>query len=184
MNIKSELCWIQFVMGSNRISNWLWACALSICGIGFLLTGLSSYLDSGLFSMFPYQQIMFSPQGLIMCFYGASILFLSVYLWGTIIWKVGSGYNEFDIHNNMVSIFRWGFPGHKRRIRVRCCIQHIQAIQLQANEWLDFRYTILLRLKDQQYLALTQTEELLNWTQIEQTASQLAQFLRIPIETS
>ncbi|KAG6539897.1 hypothetical protein Mapa_018736 [Marchantia paleacea] len=42
------------------------------------------------------EQILFIPQGIVMCFYGIAGLFISFYLWCTICWNVGSGYNKFD----------------------------------------------------------------------------------------
>ena len=39
---------------------------------------------------------MFLPQGLVMSFYGVAGLTLALYLWLTIAWDVGSGYNEFN----------------------------------------------------------------------------------------
>ncbi|KAL9990228.1 Photosystem I assembly protein Ycf4 [Helianthus debilis subsp. tardiflorus] len=46
-----------------------------------------------------------------MSFYGIAGLFISSYLWCTISWNVGSGYDRFDIKDGIVCIFRWGFPG-------------------------------------------------------------------------
>uniref|UniRef100_A0A8R7NXC9 Photosystem I assembly protein Ycf4 n=1 Tax=Triticum urartu TaxID=4572 RepID=A0A8R7NXC9_TRIUA len=54
-----------------------------------------------------------------MSFYGIAGLFISSYLWCTILWNVGSGYDRFDRKEGIVCIFRWGFPGIKRRVFLR-----------------------------------------------------------------
>jgi hypothetical protein len=51
-----------------------------------------------------------------MCFYGIAGLFISSYLWCTILFDVGSGYNKFDKIKGIVCLFRWGFPKKNRRI--------------------------------------------------------------------
>lgn len=182
MTIQSEVLWIESVKGSPKISNWCWASVLLIGGIGFLLVGFSSYIGIDLVPVISSKDISFAPQGLVMCFYGTASLFLSSYLWCAIFWNVGSGYNEFDRQERIISIFRWGFPGENRRIRIRCSFQDVQAIRLDTNQNLYSRYTMSLRLKDQQDVPLSQISESLTWKETEEKAAQLAQILRIPIE--
>ncbi|KAJ0614570.1 Photosystem I assembly protein Ycf4 [Helianthus annuus] len=83
------------------------------CSLGFLLVGTSSYLGRNLISLFPSQEIVFFffSQGIVISFYGIAGLFISSYLWCTISWNVGSGYDRFDIKDGIVCIFRWGFTG-------------------------------------------------------------------------
>ncbi|KAI3664694.1 hypothetical protein L1987_89536 [Smallanthus sonchifolius] len=61
----------------------------SFGSLGFLLVGTSSYLGRNLISLFPSQQIVFFPQGIVMSFYGIAGLFISSYLWCTISWNQG-----------------------------------------------------------------------------------------------
>lgn len=96
--------------GVSKISNFCWAFILFFGSLGFLLVGTSSYLGRNLISLFPSQQIVFFPQGIVMSFYGIAGLFISSYLWCTIFWNVGSGYDRFDRKEGIVCIFRWGFP--------------------------------------------------------------------------
>jgi hypothetical protein len=182
MNIQSEFIWIESVIGSRKISNILWAFLLLIGATGFLLTGISSYLNQEIIPLLP-QTIVFAPQGLIMCFYGIAGLFLSAYLWCVIFLNVGSGYNELDREQGIISIFRWGFPGKNRRIRIRCCLEDIQAIHLRINEGLRARSIIYLRLKDQQYIPLIQIPESSTLKDIEERVAKLAHFLSVPIES-
>ena len=182
MNIQSEYLWIESVIGSKRISNWFWAFILLIAGSGFIIVGLSSYTGQNLLPFISSHDIEFTPQGLIMCFYGIGALFLSTYLCCAILLGIGNGYNEFDRKQGVISIFRWGFPGKNRRIRIRCSIQDIQSIRLKMKEGIASNYTMSLRLIDQQDFPLTQANENLSWEQTEEKAAQLAQFLRVPIE--
>jgi hypothetical protein len=96
MSWRSESIWIEFIVGSRKISNFCWAFILFFGSLGFLLVGTSSYLGRNLISLFPSQQIVFFPQGIVMSFYGIAGLFISSYLWCTIFWNVGSGYDRFD----------------------------------------------------------------------------------------
>lgn len=181
MNIQSDSIWIESVTGSRKISNIIWALLLLIGAMGFLLTGISSYLNQELIFLLP-KTIVFGPQGLIMCFYGIAGLFLSIYLWCVIFWNVGSGYNELDREKGIISIFRWGFPGQNRRIRIRCLLRDIQAVHLVVNEGLRTRSIISFRLKDQQYIPIIQIPESYTLQEIEEKAAKLAQFLNVPIE--
>lgn len=181
MNIKSEFIWLESVIGSRKISNIIWAILLLIGATGFLLTGISSYLNQQIIPLLP-NTIIFSPQGLVMCFYGISGLFLSIYLWCIIFWNIGSGYNELDRETGIISIFRWGFPGANRRIRIRCMLSDIQAIHLKINEGFRTRSVILFRLKDQQYIPFMQISETNTLQEIEEKAASIAQFLNLPIE--
>ena len=182
MNIKSEFLWIETVVGSKRISNVIWATIVLLGALGFIVAGLSSYLNKDIFSFLPSQSITFTPQGLVMCFYGIGGFFLSLYLWFAIFWGVGSGYNEFDRCEGVISIFRWGFPGKNRRIRIRFLVEEIQAIRLDLKDNFGSRGLISIRLKNQQDVPLNQQDESFNLREMEEKAAQLARFLRVPIE--
>lgn len=183
MDTKSESLWIENVVGSRRISNVIWATIVLLGALGFILVGLSSYFNKDIASFVgPSQSITFTPQGLVMCFYGIGGFFLSLYLWFTILWDVGSGYNEFDRCEGVISIFRWGFPGKNRRIRIRFLVEDVQSIRLELKDNLSSRGRISIRLKNKQDVPLTQQKESLNLIEMEEKAAQLARFLRVPIE--
>ncbi|KAJ6829319.1 photosystem I assembly protein Ycf4 [Iris pallida] len=69
-----------------------------------------------------------------MSFYGIAGLFISSYLWCTISWNVGSGYDRFDRKEGIMCIFRWGFPGINRRIFLRFFLKDIQSIRMEVKE--------------------------------------------------
>ena len=123
------------VIGERRFSNYWWATIILIGAVGFLITGVLSYLntqisstdfgaiqsittnstDTSLLSELPSKStIAFFPQGLLMCFYGSLGVLLSIYWWFLIFWNVGGGFNEFNKKESLIRIFRWGYPGQNR----------------------------------------------------------------------
>jgi len=182
MNWRSERIWIELIRGSRKPSNFCWAFILFLGSLGFLLVGTSSYLGRNLIYLFPSQQIIFFPQGLVMSFYGIAGLFISSYLWCTISWNVGSGYDLFDKKEGIVSIFRWGFPGKNRRISLRFLINDIQSIRIELKEGIYPRRVLYLEIRGQGAVPLTRTDENLTPREMEQKAAELAYFLRVPIE--
>ncbi|YP_004769958.1 photosystem I assembly protein ycf4 (chloroplast) [Wolffia australiana] len=182
MNWRSDHIWIEFITGSRKTSNFFWACILFLGSLGFLVVGTSSYLGRNLISLFPSQEISFFPQGIVMSFYGIAGLFISSYLWSTILWNVGSGYDRFDTKEGIVSIFRWGFPGKNRRIFLRFLMSDVQSIRVEVKEGLYTRRVLYMEVRGQGTIPLTRTDENLTPREIEQKAAELAYFLRVPIE--
>uniref|UniRef100_UPI0030034392 photosystem I assembly protein Ycf4 n=1 Tax=Potentilla ancistrifolia TaxID=714487 RepID=UPI0030034392 len=182
MSWRSERIWIELIAGSRKISNFGWALILFLGSLGFVLVGTSSYFGRNFISLFPSQQINFFPQGIVMSFYGIAGLFISSYLWSTISWNVGSGYDRFDIKEGIVCIFRWGFPGKNRRIFLRFLMKDIQSIRIENKEGLFARRVLYMEIRGQGAIPLTRTDENLTPREIEQKAAELAYFLRVPIE--
>nr|YP_010293493.1 photosystem I assembly protein Ycf4 [Guaduella oblonga]ULQ66208.1 photosystem I assembly protein Ycf4 [Guaduella oblonga] len=183
MNWRSEHIWIELLKGSRKRGNFFWACILFLGSLGFLAVGASSYLGKNMISVLPSQQILFFPQGVVMSFYGIAGLFISSYLWCTILWNVGSGYDRFDRKEGIVCIFRWGFPGIKRRVFLRFLMRDIQSIRIQVKEGLYPRRILYMEIRGQGIIPLTRTDEkFFTPREIEQKAAELAYFLRVPIE--
>nr|YP_009872879.1 photosystem I assembly protein Ycf4 [Leptodermis scabrida]YP_010376082.1 photosystem I assembly protein Ycf4 [Leptodermis kumaonensis]YP_010376166.1 photosystem I assembly protein Ycf4 [Leptodermis hirsutiflora]YP_010376250.1 photosystem I assembly protein Ycf4 [Leptodermis gracilis]YP_010376334.1 photosystem I assembly protein Ycf4 [Leptodermis ludlowii]YP_010376418.1 photosystem I assembly protein Ycf4 [Leptodermis forrestii]YP_010982047.1 photosystem I assembly factor II [Serissa japoni len=174
MSWRSEHIWIELIMGSRKISNFCWAFILFLSSLGFLLVGTSSYLGRSWISFF--------PQGIVMSFYGISGLFISSYLWCTISWNVGSGYDRFDRREGIVCIFRWGFPGKNRRIFLRFLLKDIQSIRIEVKEGIYARRVLYMDIRGQGAIPLTLTDDNLIPREIEQKAAELAYFLRVPLE--
>nr|QYL71032.1 photosystem I assembly protein Ycf4 [Eucalyptus robusta] len=182
MSCRSEHIWIELIVGSRKISNFCWAFILFLGSLGFVLVGSSSYLGKNLISLVPSQQILFFPQGIVMSFYGIAGLFISSYLWCTISWNVGSGYDRFDRKEGIVCIFRWGFPGKNRRIFLRFRMKDIQSIRIEVKEGISARRVLYMEIKGQGAVPLTRTDENLTPREIDKKAAELAYFLRVPIE--
>ncbi|WJZ99485.1 hypothetical protein VitviT2T_017927 [Vitis vinifera] len=119
-----------------------------------------------------------------MSFYGIVDLFISSYLWCTISWNVGSGYDRFDRKEGIVCIFCWGFPGKNRRIFLRLLMKDIQSIRIAVKEDIYARRILVLymEIRGQGAIPLTRTDENLTPREMEQKAAELAYFLRVPIE--
>nr|YP_010251203.1 photosystem I assembly protein Ycf4 [Gentiana wardii]QTW90800.1 photosystem I assembly protein Ycf4 [Gentiana wardii] len=181
MSWRSEHIWIELIAGSIKISNFCWAFILFLGSLGFLLVGTSSYLGRNLISFFPSHPIIFS-QGIVMSFYGLAGLFISSYLWCTIFWNVGSGYDRFDRKEGVMCIFRWGFPGKNRRILRRFFIKDIQSIRIEVKESIYVRRVLYIDIRGWGAIPLTRIDDNLTPREIEQKATELAYFLRVPIE--
>jgi hypothetical protein len=83
----------------------------------------------------------------------------------------------------MISIFRWGFPGQNRKIRVRCLIRDVEAVCIDTNIGFIIKPIISLRLQGKQNLPLNSMVESFSSKEIEKQAAELAQFLQVPLES-
>ncbi len=169
------------VIGSRKISNYIWAFVIFAGSIGFLITGFSSYFNKEFFFLFNSKNIIFFPQGLIMCFYGFLGLIFSAYLGLIILWRVGGGFNEFNKVDGNIRIFRWGFPGKNRRILLIYPINQIESIQVEIKQGLNPRRIIYLEIQEKKRIPLTQVGQLSTLKEIESQATELAKFLQVPV---
>jgi hypothetical protein len=183
------------ITGAQRVSNYWWASVISLGGISFLLTGFAAFLQTNLFIFNQSKSIAFFPQGLIMCFYGSLGLLFGVYLWCTILWRVGNGFNEFSKNQaapdsaqlskaGVVRIFRWGLPGKNRRIDFIYKIQDVEGVRVELKEGVNPKRVISLRVKGKGNIPLTRIGQPISLENIESEAAELAQFLKVSLETS
>ena len=172
----------QEVLGSRRFSNYLWATVVSIGGIGFLLAGVSSYLDRNLLPFGDATELIFVPQGLAIGFYGLAGTLLATYLWLAIALDIGGGYNEFNQETGYVKIFRWGFPGKNRQIELSCRTEDVQSIRVEIREGLNPRRSLYLRIKGRRDVPLTRVGQPMSLTELENQGAELARFLGVPLE--
>nr|YP_009546541.1 photosystem I assembly protein Ycf4 [Gelidium kathyanniae]AYO27889.1 photosystem I assembly protein Ycf4 [Gelidium kathyanniae] len=176
-NIKTDK-----ILGSRRISNYWWATVILLGGLGFFLAGLSSYLKIELLPFTTSMNLLFIPQGIIMTFYGTIAILISIFLWFTIVWNVGSGYNEFNNEKGLITIFRLGFPGRNRVLKLQYNIQEIQSVRVIIQDGLTPRREIYLKTKDQREIPLTRVGQPLLLSEIEDQATSLAKFLGVVLE--
>ena len=170
------------IVGERRFSNYWWSTTILFGSIGFLLTGISSYLGSSLILIFGNTTISFFPQGLLMAFYGSLGFLVSIYWWLLIFWNVGGGFNEFNKKEGIIRIFRWGYPGKNRRIDLLYTLKDVEAIRVELQQGFDSQRTIYLRLKNQREIPITGIGQPLTLKEIEKQASELANFLQISLE--
>ncbi|MGF1513785.1 MAG: photosystem I assembly protein Ycf4 [Elainellaceae cyanobacterium] len=181
-NPQNEAVLRQNVLGSRRLSNYWWATVISIGGIGFFLSGLSSYLGVNLLPLSNPNQLVFIPQGIAMGFYGVAALLLATYLWLVIAWNVGGGYNEFSKETGEARVFRWGFPGKNRRIEVVHPLKEVQSIFVDLREGLNPKRALYLKVKGKRDIPLTRVGQPLGLSELEDRGAELARFLSVPLE--
>nr|YP_010463818.1 photosystem I assembly protein Ycf4 [Anemia phyllitidis]UUL71085.1 photosystem I assembly protein Ycf4 [Anemia phyllitidis] len=183
MTRQSKWIQIDFVKGSRTFSNSFWACVLACGALGSILVGLSSHIGKDLIPLLSSEQIVFIPQGIVMFFYGIAGLFIGSYLGCTVFWNVGSGYNLFDKREGTFSIFRWGFPGRNRCIRIKIPLKNIQAVGLETREGIYPRRILYSRMRGQQSVPLTRVAEDSSLSEMEEKAAEPARSLRVSIES-
>jgi hypothetical protein len=170
------------ITGSRRFSNYFWTFFLFIGGFSFLLAGLSSYINVNLLPFANPTELIFIPQGIVMIFYGTLSLSLSIYIILTLIWDIGSGYNEYNKIENLVKIVRKGFPGKNREILLTYPVNNIRAIGIQISEGLNPKRIIYLCLKDERKIPLTPVQQPNTISNLEDEAADLAKFLDLKLE--
>jgi hypothetical protein len=171
------------IIGARNKGSFLIALVLLLAGTGFILAGLSSYLKINLLQITSTEEILFIPQGITMLFYGTGALGISIYIFLTMIWNIGSGYNEFSKIENLVRIIRLGFPGKNRTLFLSYELKNIKNLKFLLKQGLNPRCTILLVLKDKREIPLFPAQFLLNPSELEKKAIQLSQFLNVPLES-
>ncbi|MGL5032515.1 MAG: photosystem I assembly protein Ycf4 [Microcystaceae cyanobacterium] len=172
----------QEVLGSRRLSNYFWAVASAIGGVGFFLAGLSSYLNVNLLIVSDPSELQFIPQGVALLFYGIAGSSLSTYVFLTMLWNVGGGYNEFNQETGKITLFRWGFPGKNRQILLDWAIADVLAVRVTIKDGLNPKRAIYLRIKQRRDVPLTRVGQPISLSQLENQGAELARFLGVPLE--
>ena len=172
----------QDVLGSRRFSNYFWAAIVTMGGVGFLLSGLSSYFQTNLLLVSDVSNIQFFPQGIALTFYGIAGSLLATYLWLIIFWDVGGGYNEFDKKTGKATIFRSGFPGKNRQVELKIPLEDVQAVKAEIREGINPKRVLYLKAKKLREVPLTRVGEPIALSTLENQGAELAQFLQVPLE--
>jgi len=182
MTYSSREIYRENIVGSKRFSNYFWILVLLIGGLGFFLAGLSSYFNINFLPVANPRELFFIPQGIIMVFYGTVALTVSFYIFLTVFWDIGSGYNEFNRKDNLIRIVRKGFPGKSREIFLVYQFDNIQSIKLLIKEGLNPKRVILLCTKDKREIPISPITQPLSLNEIEQKAFEIASFLNVKLE--
>lgn len=173
----------DLILGSRRLSNYIWTCITFLGGLGFFITGISSYLQKEILPFIRIDSINFIPQGIVMTFYGMIGLLVSIFLVANISLNVGGGYNKYDKNLNKIDIFRLGFPTQSREIYLSYNFKDIRSIKLSLQEGLNPKREIYLCTKDQRQIPLTRIGEPLLLSSIEEEAVSLSLYLNVPLES-
>lgn len=169
----------QPVLGSRRLSNLLVAAAVSLGGVGFLLTSASSRLGRDLLPIGHPAELVWVPQGLVMGLYGLAAVLLATYLWTVIALDVGSGTNRFDRTSGQALISRRAF---RSLIEVSVPLADIQAVKVEIREGLSPRRRLALRIRGRRELPLSRVGEPIPLAELEMAGARLARFLGVPLE--
>jgi hypothetical protein len=170
------------IIGSKRTSNYISGFFLSLGGFGFFVSGLSSFLKIRLLPFLKTEELLFIPQGIIMTFYGTLAMVLSIYIFLTIFWDIGGGYNEFNKKENLIKIIRKSFPGKNEKILIVYPLSNIKSVKLVISEGFNGKRQIVLCTKDQKEIPISPIEEPLGLTELEEKACLLASFLEVKLE--
>ncbi|NJM95615.1 MAG: photosystem I assembly protein Ycf4 [Acaryochloridaceae cyanobacterium CSU_5_19] len=170
------------VIGTRRLTNYAVATAVTIGGVGFFLAGMSSYFKVDLLPTGNAVGLIFIPQGIALSFYGTAGLLLALYLWLSIAWNVGSGYNEFNRELGKVRIFRKGRPGKDKTIDLSYSLDAVQAVRVKIRDGINPQRVIYLKVKGRNDIPLTEVGQPLPIETIETQAAEIARFVGVPME--
>ena len=174
---------IEKIEEQNKITKWIINVAMLLGSSGFLIVGISSYINFNLIPLLNAKEIIFFPQGIVMTFYGIIGLLFSVNQILILYWKIGEGYNEFDKNKNKLKIYRKGFPGKNEKIELNYNLSDIEAIKLEIKtELFNTKQKIYLCIKGQKDLPIIQINDPLKISEIEEKASKIASFLNVSIK--
>ncbi|MFM2431267.1 MAG: hypothetical protein RLZZ511_2480 [Cyanobacteriota bacterium] len=180
---SSDQIYRQPIVGARRASNYLWASVVTIGAVGFFLASLSSYTGTNFLAPFSDgTQILFQPNGLVMGLYGTAGILLATYLWLTVLWNLGGGYNEFNKQTGKLTIFRWGFPGKNREVSLQADLADVQAVKAVLQEGINPKRSLYVRVKGMRDIPLTRVGQPISLAELENQAAGLVRFLGVPLE--
>lgn len=169
------------IVGSRNLKSISVMMLLIVGGSSFFLAGLGSYYKVNIF--FDLSTINYIPQGILMLFYGTLALTFALYLGLTMIWNVGSGYNEFIKTEEIIYIIRRSFPGKSRLFFLSYPFKIVKQIKLLKKDGINPRTNIILVLKDKREIPLYPPQFLLKPSEIEKKAILISNILKVPLET-
>jgi len=100
------------ILGARQFGNFVFTFLLLVGGFGFLFAGLITYITQPIYT----NEISFIPQGILLTFYGMFALTLCGFIFLTLSWDIGSGYNEINKDEKLIRIQRKSFPGKSQSI--------------------------------------------------------------------
>lgn len=184
-NSNNEQAFIKtYIQGSRQISNFFWAFVVSGGGLGFFLSGLSSFFKINFLILSDSTNLPFIPQGIVLLFYGTVGLTLGIFLWLTIWWNVGFGYNEYNKKTQLITLYRKGFPGKNRELILTFNFDKLKSIKMLVKDGLNPKRQLFLCLKDNREIPLTGNERPITLNEIELEALNLAKYLNLYLETA
>jgi len=170
----------DIIIGSRNIKSISAMILLILGGTSFLFAGIVSYYKFPTF--FNLSAINYIPQGILMMFYGTLALVFGIYIIFTIIWDIGSGYNEFIKEDEIIYIVRKNFPGKNKIVFLSYPFKIVKLIKFLKKDGINPRTNIVLVLKDKREIPLFPAQFLLKGNELEKKAIQLSTLLNVPLE--
>jgi hypothetical protein len=174
---------IFYTEGSRKLNNLFWALFVILGGLGFLFSGLSSFFKINFLFFLSSNELSFVPQGIVLLFYGTVGLILGFFLCLTVWWDIGFGYNEYSKENQKVTLYRKGFPGENREMRLKFNFEELKSIKMFAKDGLSPKRQLFLCLTDNREFPLTGRSKPAPFKKFEMEALNLAKYLNICVET-
>jgi len=169
--------------GGRRFNNYIYARIIYFGGLGFLITGISSWIRKDLLPFINIAEIQFFPQGATICFYGTLATLLRSYLSLNRLFSIGSGFNEYNKEKQQIHIFRWGFPGKNRRLNFFYAFSEIKSLRLESqNQLSNLDLYLLLKAERKILLIKFEKEKQVSPQELEYISSNLARFLNTTLE--
>lgn len=103
---KKDTLLIQDIKQSNKKTKNILNIITLLGSSGFLIVGISSYLNQNIIEILQADKIIFFPQGLVMSLYGTIGLILSINQILINNLNIGEGYNEFNKETNEFILIR------------------------------------------------------------------------------
>jgi len=183
------LLYLENIQGMNRSANWFWMIMLFSFGTGFFLIGLSSgFSDS---YQINDQNIMFIPQGIAMMFYGTIAILLSVVIFLSILWNIGSGKNSYDLESKIIRLTRNNLPEFKIFFQLNYPknfvvynFSQIEYLELKTITGLNPENICYIVLKDKRKIPLHLSNPITNLKFSESRAIFLSQIFEVDLKIS
>jgi hypothetical protein len=180
--MKDENILIEEVFEKNKIFKYSLNFAMLGGSLGFLLTGLSSYFNYNFLFFFNAERIIFFPQGITMCFYGFFGTLISLNQVYILALKIGEGFTEFNKNSGLLTIYRKGIFSD---INIVYSLQEIEAIKVDfKNDLFNTSQKILVCIKGKNDIPIIQNDIPIKISELEEKASQIAYFLRVPVKST
>ena len=128
-DIKTKSLYKEYITDKNKFIKYTINIIMILGSIGFLNAGISSYLQYDLIPFLKTDQIIFFPQGLVMCFYGTAGLLIGTNQMKILLLKIGEGYNEFNKQDGTMTMFRKGIKGKNSDINITYSLKDILRIK-------------------------------------------------------
>jgi hypothetical protein len=173
--LKKIYTFLQPYQGTRQLDNALWSILITTAGIGFFLSGLSSFFHVNFLSL-NKSTITFLPQGIIMMFYGIAGILLGLFLGLIVFWNIGNGYNKYCKDSKRIILYRRKFPGLvlKNALIISIPFSQLKSIKIKIKRRDKLGGSLFVCLLDKRQIPLIYEDEIEKCQRIANLLSNLA----------